>query len=411
MNRTRIIVALALTYAVLGILMNSVGVVILQSIRHFDATKPLGSTLEACKDLSVVAASFLLATRIPSIGYRRSLIWVMAVMAAACAAASFADRFAAMQALFVVTGLSFGVAKVATYATIGVLARDPADHASVTGLIEGVFMVGLLAGVWLFGWFVGGDQTGRDWLNVYRLLAAACGSLMLLWLATPVDERSAAPPEEVKTAWTDMARLAVLPITVAILAGLFLYVLIEQGIGTWLPTFNNQILHLPVAMSVQMSSIFVGSLAVGRLAAGMVLRRVDWLLVLLACLAGVALLILLSLPLASGAGHRVVTGWRDAPAAAYLFPLLGIFLAPIYPTLCSVALSGLPRHRHAAMMGLVVIFSALGGTIGSFLTGLLFQTVDGAVAFYATLVPVALIAIALPTIRRRQRLTQGGATA
>ena len=59
--RVRTIVALALTYALLGILMNSVGAVILQSIRHLDATRMMGSSLEACKDLSVVAASFLLA--------------------------------------------------------------------------------------------------------------------------------------------------------------------------------------------------------------------------------------------------------------------------------------------------------------------------------------------------------------
>src|SRR5688572_15827826 len=107
MDRARIIVALALTYAVLGILMNSVGVVILQSIRHFAATKTLGSTLEACKDLSVVAASFLLATRIPSFGYRRALIGVMALMCAACLLVSFASGFLAMQALFVAIGLSF----------------------------------------------------------------------------------------------------------------------------------------------------------------------------------------------------------------------------------------------------------------------------------------------------------------
>ena len=49
------------------------------------------------------------------------------------------------------------------------------------------------------------------------------------------------------------------------------------------------------------------------------------------------------------------------------------------------------------------IRSALGGTIGSFLTGLLFQHVVGSIAFYATLVPVALIAMTLPAIRRRQR--------
>ena len=35
----------------------------------------------------------------------------------------------------------------------------------------------------------------------------------------------------------------------------FLYVLIEQGVGTWLPTFNNQVLQLPVAISIQLASI------------------------------------------------------------------------------------------------------------------------------------------------------------
>ena len=55
------IVALVTSYAVLGLLMNSVGTVILQSIAHYGVSKPQAATLEACKDLSVVAASFLFA--------------------------------------------------------------------------------------------------------------------------------------------------------------------------------------------------------------------------------------------------------------------------------------------------------------------------------------------------------------
>jgi fucose permease len=404
-NRIRVIIALALTYALLGILMNSVGVVILQSIRHFDATKPMGSTLEACKDLSVVAASFLLATRVPLIGYRRTLIGAMAVMAATCLLASFANGFVAMQALFVMTGLSFGVAKVAVYATIGLLARDPADHASITGIVEGVFMVGLLSGVWIFGWFIATDGTGSEWLRVYWLIGLACAGMALLWAETPLDEAGAVSTDDTETAhWGEMLRLAALPASVAVLAGLFLYVLIEQSVGSWLPTFNNQVLHLPAAMSVEMSSIFVGALALGRLASGFVLRHIAWLPALLGCLGAIAVLILVSLPLAEGVRPGPIAGWGDAPIAAYLFPLLGLFLAPIYPTLCSVALSAMPRHRHAAMMGLIVIFSALGGTLGSFITGMLFQHLPGALAFYFTLVPITLIALALPLIRRRQTL-------
>lgn len=406
--RVRTIVALALTYALLGILMNSVGAVILQSIRHLDATRMMGSSLEACKDLSVVAASFLLATRVPAFGYRRALIAVLATMAAACLAASFAESFVAMQLLFVITGLGFGVAKIATYSTIGLLARDSADHASITGTIEGVFMIGVLVGAWLFGWFIGADEQGGGWLRVYWLLAGLCITAALLWLTVTLDEREAvAQGSEPAAGWREMARLGLLPATVAILLGLFLYVLVEQGIGTWLPTFNSEVLHLPAAISVQMSSIFLAALALGRLASGIVLRRVEWLPVLLGCLAAIALIVIATLPLARQVEPGTGLGWADMPLAAYLFPLLGFFLAPIYPTICSVALSALPRHRHPPMVGLIVIFSALGGTIGSFLTGMLFEHLSGALAFYFVLLPVALIAFLLPAIRARQ--AQGAA--
>lgn len=396
--RTRTIASLALTYALLGLLMNSVGTVILQSIAEFGISKPMGSTLEACKDLSVVVASFLLVAAVPAFGYRRSLVAVLAAMAAACLLVSFATGFAAMQALFVATGLAFGITKIATYSAIGLVARDPADHASITGLIEGVFMGGVLAGAWIFGWFI---DTG-DWLRVYWLLAALFALVAALWLGVRLDEGAIlSEGTTVSAGWKAMLALAALPATVAVLAALFLYVLVEQGVGTWLPTFNREILHLPNAMSVQMSSLFVASLALGRLASGVLLRRIDWLPVLLVCLAALALLVVAALPLAEGMRPRAGIDWTSAPAAAWLLPLIGFFLAPIYPTVCSVALSALPQQRHAAMIGLIVIFSALGGTIGSFLVGLLFQTLPGTTAFYLLLLPIALVALALPLVRRR----------
>lgn len=389
--------------------MNSVGVVILQSIRHLGASKTGGSTLEACRDLSVVAASFLFATRIPAFGYRRALIGVMGAIALACLAASTAQAFFAMQFLFVATGLAFGIAKVSTYATIGLLARDPADHASITGIVEGVFMVGLLAGTWLFGGFIAADRTGDDWLRVYWLLAALCALAALLWVATPIDERGATPDDgNLPGGWRTMIALAALPATVAFLAAIFCYVLLEQSVGTWLPTFNNEVLHLPPAMSVQMSSIFVAALALGRLASGVLMKRIAWLPLLLVSLAGVAVLIVATLPLAQGLALRPNVTWSTAPLAAYLFPLLGFFLAPIYPTLCSIVLSALPRHRHAAMIGLIVIFSALGGTIGSFLTGLLFQHVSGQGAFYFALVPIALMGVLLLRLRATLKVATAG---
>ncbi|WP_160296825.1 MFS transporter [Sphingomonas sp. ERG5] len=396
-TQTRAVIALILTYAVLGLLMNSVGVVILQSIRHYAVTKTHASSLEACKDLSVVAASFLLATRLPAFGFRRALIASMLIVGAGALLMSIANAFWMTQLFFVVTGICFGTGKVATYASIGLLRPDRAGHASLTGLVEGVFMVGVLIGVWMFSWFIGADATGTDWLHVYWLIAGLCAVAAGLWAITPLDESKAEPESAAakSAGWRQMLRLLALPTAIAFLISIFLYVLIEQSIGTWLPTFNNEILHLPPEMSVQASSIFVAALAIGRLGASALLRRIHWLKLMLACIVCVAALVLVTLPTTQGLTLRPGVGWLNAPIAAYVFPLIGVFMAPIYPTLCSVMLTSLPQERHAAMVGLMVIFSALGGTIGSFLTGMIFQHLSGQNAFYMTLIPLTLIAIAL----------------
>lgn len=402
MNRaTRVIVALVTSYALLGLLMNSVGTVILQSIAHWGVSKPHAATLEACKDLSVVVASFLFATALPRFGFRRAQIGVMLAIALGAIAISAVNSFVAMQFFFVLVGFCFGIAKVATYASIGLVRPEPDRHAALTTLIEGVFMVGILAGIWLFGWFIGNDLSGRGWLGVYRVIAALAAAAALLWWFTELDETDARAASDARPpSRRDMLALLVLPSTIAFLAAIFLYVLVEQSIGTWLPTFNNQVLRLPSAMSVQASSIFIAALAIGRLGASGLVARLGWLRLTLGCLAVMALLVLLTLPTTHGVVARADIGWLNAPSAAYIFPLIGVFMAPIYPIVSSVVLSALPRNRHAAMVGLMVIFSALGGTIGSLITGVVFERFSGQTAFYLVLIPLALIAVALVRLKQ-----------
>jgi fucose permease len=92
--------------------------------------------------------------------------------------------------------------------------------------------------------------------------------------------------------------------------------------------------------------------------------------------------------------------WASAPAAAYVIPLIGLFLAPIYPAINSAMLSACPKPQHAAMTGLIVIFSALGGSIGSFVTGRLFIHFDGQTAFTLLLLPLAVLMLALWRFKR-----------
>ncbi|MGZ5201514.1 MAG: MFS transporter [Telluria sp.] len=411
MAKKRILLALFLIYFVFAILLNSVGTVILQVINNYGVSKTSASVLEGFKDLPIAVVSFLVAAVLPRLGYKKAMLVALAIVTCAAVAMPLVPAFGTAKLLFLCVGVSFALVKVSVYSTIGLVARDSKDHAGITNTLEGFFMVGVLCAYWLFSAFIdSGDPHSRSWLNVYWVLAAVSAATFVLVLGTRFDEHEAAAPARTSLAgdFVAMLRLMTRQLVCVFVLTAFLYVLIEQAIGTWLPTFNNEVLRLPAAMSVQVTSIFALCLAVGRLSAGVLMRRVHWFGMMVGCVGCMALLVVLALPLASAAPAGVAATWSSAPLAAMLFPLIGLFMAPIYPGINSVMLSSLPKHQHSAMTGLLVIFSALGGTTGSLITGYVFGHASGHFAFYLTLVPMAFIVVTLFFFRRA---VEGGAAA
>ena len=402
MSRFWIIVAIAVCYFVFAIMLNSVGTVILQAINSFGVSKPEASTLEGFKDLSIAIVSFAVASFIPRVGYKLALLTGLLMVAIICAMTPVIASFWVIQLLFAVVGTAFALVKVSVYAIIGQLSNDTRGHSSLMNTIEGIFMLGVLSGYWIFSAFIDQqDSASLSWLNVYYLLGAITLIAIGLVVLAPISKPSAdASQEPASKAFIDMLRLTYQPLVLIFVISIFLYVLIEQGIGSWLPTFNREVLGLPVAVSIQITSIFAIALAVGRLSAGAILTRVHWYPFLNSCLAGMAAIIILSLPLAEKVDETMIHNWSDAPLAAFLIPLIGLMMAPLYPVINSVMLSALPKKQHAPMTGLIVVFSALGGTTGSIFTGYIFDAMGGQQAFYFSLVPIAGILISLYFFRR-----------
>ena len=405
MNYFKVKLSLIFNYIIFAILLNSVGVVILQLINDFGVNPESASILEAYKDLSIAIASFLLAAYIPKFGYKRSMIAGLVVVTAGSIFMALFGSFAMSQILYAMVGVSFALIKVSAYSTVSLITKDSSDHASFMSTLEGFFMVGVLGGFWLFGYTIdiAGDYESVTWLSTYWVLAAIGGMATILLITTDLDESSvkenkSTPGED----FVEMVKLVRYPLVIFFVLGAFFYVYIEQAINTWLPTFNYQILQLPDNISVQISSIYAGALAAGRLMGGWIMKRVHWYVVLQTSIVIAGVLVVLVLPLTAGVEPGSVTGWSTVPLAAYLFPAIGLFLAPIYPTLSSSILSALPKNRQSGMTGLIVIFSALGGTSGSIITGFLFGQLDGQVAFYFTLVPLVLLFLIL-IIYKRQR--------
>ena len=359
MHHWKIKLSLFLNYFVFAILLNSVGTVILQVQRNYGVTQSAASVLEAFKDLSIAAVSFLVASYITRIGYKNAMLIALGAISVVCLLMPSLPGFAMTKLLFAATGTCFALIKVSVYASIGLIVPDRRNHASFMNFIESFFMVGILAGYFIFGAFTDdASASSTAWLDVYYLLAAIAGVAFVLLLSTTLDESSIRnrSHEPLVNDFARMFKLAVTTLAMVFIASVFFYVLIEQSIMSWLPTFNNQVLHLPATLAIQMASILAASTAAGRFVAGIVLRKLPWFAVLMGCLLTAAALVLLVIPLAHGAGGIPITGWRDAPLAAFMFPLIGFFLAPIYPVINSVTLSALPPEKHGPMSGLIVIF-------------------------------------------------------
>lgn len=402
MPRLLIITAIAVSYFVFAILLNSVGTVILQSINTFGVSKPEASVLEGFKDLSIAGVSFLIASFIPRIGYKLAMLMGLVLVGVWCALLPSLASFWAVKCLFAAVGTAFALVKVSVYALIGQVTDTTKAHTSLMNTIEGIFMLGVLSGYWLFSAFIDEQNPASlSWMNVYYLLAALTVFTFVLVLVAPITKSPpASGSDDIGNDFISMLKLSYQPLVLIFILSIFLYVLIEQGIGTWLPTFNSEVLGLPVSVSIQITSLFAVSLAVGRLLAGVILRVVHWYPFLNVSLMLMAVIMLISLPLANTVESGSVVSWLQAPFAAYLLPMVGLMMAPVYPVINSVMLSSLPKPRHAPMTGLIVVFSALGGTTGSMITGTIFESLGGQNAFYLLLIPIVLILITLFFFKR-----------
>ncbi len=404
MSQWAIKLSLFINYFVFAILLNSVGTVILQVQNSYGVTESAAAVLEAFKDLPIALTSFLIASFIARIGYKRSMLLALGFIGIVCLIVPQVPTFWMAKLLFAATGVGFALVKVSVFATIGLITSGTKQHVSLMNFLESFFMVGVLSGYFIFSAFVYDANPGSpSWLGVYYVLAAMSFAAFALLLVANLDE-SRVEPGESRTPiedFGDMLKLSLRPLVLIFVVCAFLYVLIEQSLMTWLPTFNSTILKLPASLSIQMASILAVSTALGRFFAGVILARVSWFKVLFYGLFLAGVLVVLVLPLAGQTEDRVVVGWLDAPIAAFIFPLIGFCIAPVYPAINSIILSALPAREHAPMAGLIVVFSALGGTTGSIITGNLFEIFGGRLAFYFSLVPITVLLVTLYLFKRR----------
>lgn len=394
MKNTGIKISLYLNYFVFAILLNSVGIVIAKSINVYGVSESQASVLEAFKDLPIAIVSFIVASFLPRFGYKKAMLTGLALVFAGCLLMIFGNTFLHTKILFMSIGVSFALIKLSVYSLIGIITDSKKEHSSFMSSIEGFFMIGIAFAYFLFPAFYS-DTDENAWLNVYYVLLVIIALSFVFLLFSKVEYEVEAIGSNIKEDLLQSLKLVLVPLVLVFLASAFFFVMIEQGIMTWLPRFNEKIFSFSEVLATQMAVIFALSLALGRFVAGYLTKKISWVVLVIVCvlISGGILLAVLPQLKVDISSLTEISSLSDVPVLGFILPLIGLFIAPIYPLLNSTVLSSLPKSLHSPMSGLIIIFSALGGTLGSRIVGELFESIGGANAFYFLLIPMVLLIV------------------
>ncbi|HET6994557.1 MAG TPA: MFS transporter [Chitinophagaceae bacterium] len=394
MSTFRIKLSLFINYFVFAILLNSVGILIQKSQNRYGVDEITASSLEAFKDLSIAFTSFFVGSFLPRLGYKKGMLIALALVFVGCLGMYWGNSFNSVRILFACVGISFAVIKVSVYSMIGLITNTEKQHESVLSSIESLFMIGIAAGFVAFPLFYS-DTDPDAWLRIYLVLAGVVALSFLILLFSPFNIKYEIPGSTPGRDFVQMIRLLGRPLVLVFAISAFMYVMTEQGIMSWLPTFNQRVLLLPEKVSILMTIIMFLSIALGRFITSRLVKKVSWFAILTFCLVGAACMVIFVLPNTQHLQPQKISSLKDVPVIAYVFPLIGLFFAPIYPLVNSFVLSSTEKVLHSPMASLLVFFSAIGGTLGSRLVGYLFKKIGGDKAFYFSLVPMSILLLCL----------------
>lgn len=222
----------------------------------------------------------------------------------------------------------------------------------------------------------------------WGVLALAVSGLVVAALA----RRTAVPVTPVPTDGDDV-RSGGLPLAARLGVGLvFLGVVVEWTVSYWGATYLREVVGLTRPAAVTAMTVFFGAMLSGRVATGVLVRRVD-----------AARLVAVSLGVVAAglAVHAVSTA---APPALVGLALLGLGTAALFPLGLSLAVEGAPL-RPADVSGRCVVAGSTAVLLGPLLVGQLADALGLRTALVLLPVVVATAAVLLSQLVRQRRKT------
>lgn len=357
---SKISLPLKLTFLIFSMVLNCMGLIILQLSEEKITYGELG-LLESFKDLPIAFISLFAVSFINKTGTKKALISALVIVGFCSCLLPFIEVFWFFKLWFAIIGACFAIGKICVFGIIRNNISDEKSLAKTMNSVEASFMIGIFVVNTCFGWVVS-SKYSEYWKFCFLLIAFLSALTIFLLSKITISE---AKPLENKSVFSELSGF-VTPSIMLFLGVIFFIVFIEQGFNSWLPSFYKNHLKVNSFFALQATSFLAVFSYVGRTITANIIRRFSLPGYYLSCMAFIIslLVIIVGVQYFDSADSRIIL---------FLFPVIGLFLSPLYPVINSKMIAQMDKEKVNLFTSLIVIFSSLGSSVSSIIMAVLFE--------------------------------------
>lgn len=349
------------------------GIVILKLSEENISYHKLG-LLESFKDLPIAFISIFAVGFISKIGTRISIICALSIVAVCSLILPFVQVFWFYKLWFAIIGACFALGKICVYNIIKSNIFDEKTLAKTMSSVEASFMIGTFVVNAVFGWLIS-SKYSESWKFGFFGISLISFFTVYLFFKTEIN---ATTNKKVKLI-PDFSGFGK-PTYIAFFGLIFLILFTEQTFNSWLPAFYKNHLGVNSFFALQATSFLAVFSYFGRIFTSQIITRFNLSKYFYICVSMV--LLILSVIIAI----QLLNNGKSA-ILMYIFPVIGFFLAPLYPLANSKMIATANKEKVTVLSSVIVIFSSLGSSASSALISNLFQ--NQMLNYYAVFIFIA----------------------
>ncbi|MDQ0594447.1 fucose permease [Chryseobacterium ginsenosidimutans] len=374
----KISLPLKLTFLIFSMVLNCMGIVILQLSEAKITYEKLGF-LESFKDLPIAFISLFAVNFISKFGTKKSLILALTIVGICSLILPFVEVFWFYKLWFAIIGTCFAIGKICVFGIIRNNISDEKSLAKTMNSVEASFMIGVFVVNIGFGWIIS-SKFSEFWKFGFLSISVLSAIAIFLFLRLPISEPIKSEKENIIK---DLSTL-INPLLIIFLAVIFSIVFVEQSFNSWLPSFYKNHLKVNSFFALQASSFLSLFSYIGRTITANIIQRFSLSKYYILCLSLIVLVLI------------IIIGIQffdtvDSKLLLFLFPVIGLFLSPLYPVINSKMIARIDKAKANLFTSLIVIFSSLGSSVSSIIMAILFA--NQMLNFYSLYILVAVIAV------------------